>query len=297
MDALFETDGGGKSCSEGSPIGGSWLLRFLSAMSPSAPSRTTSLSDADADADADAGVAPILDPAARSASSSSSSDLPGPDPGPDIPGRVNPLLPLSAHYDLLNRTVLPAFASAHAAGSFSVAYAVGAKFVEMALVSIPSHGYFGRDTGGGGLWGGEDGANPDTDHTEGGRDAGTGTGDIGDVGDGDIGNRGQPPPPLALRWDRSTRDAVRVASLLEDLAEREGTEAEHEVEAIRALADLAARERRGDRGRMEKEEEEEREEDEMMMMRVRAWSLVDWVANRAGLICGSLVEDLCGGGE
>ena len=87
-------------------------------MSPSAPSRTTSLSG------------------------------PGPGPGPGS-GRVNPLLPLSAHYDLLNRTVLPAFASAHAAGSFSVAYAVGAKFVEMALVSIPSHGYFGRDTGGG----------------------------------------------------------------------------------------------------------------------------------------------------
>ena len=57
-------------------------------------------------------------------------------------GGVNaPLTPLSEHY-ATNETLLSLFSTLYEKDQFSVAYAAGVKFVEVALLQIPQNGYF-----------------------------------------------------------------------------------------------------------------------------------------------------------
>jgi len=57
-------------------------------------------------------------------------------------GGVNaPLTPLSEHY-ATNETLLSLFSTLYEKDQFSVAYAAGVKFVEVALLQIPKNGYF-----------------------------------------------------------------------------------------------------------------------------------------------------------
>jgi hypothetical protein len=133
----------------------------------------------------------------------------------DTDGPANsPLVPLSGHYDA-NDALLGLFASSLYGGggdgcgvggdAASLAYAVGTRFVEVALYRIPRHGYY---------WSG--GKEEEEEEGCGGRDVGDGAagGDDDERDGGDDGGEGGPPPPRrrspsSPRWPRRDDRADR----------------------------------------------------------------------------------------
>lgn len=193
---------------------------------------------------------------------------------------INPLLPLSSHYALLNQTLLPAFAKSLARQSYSIAYAAGVQFVEMALVGIPSHAYFDAETSV------STKKNTERDST----------------------NTSESASQCERDRQKSIHDAVRVATLLDEMVRTEKVGADvEETRRLRQMADEAASRDDinvcgmeascgdwtsivGDLG-LEGSGDREDSPDSSTADQ----SIWDWVAVHADNTCGKLVDEICSG--
>ena len=185
---------------------------------------------------------------------------------------IHPLLPLSSHYTLLNQTLLPAFATSLARHSYSIAYAAGVQFVGMALVGIPCHAYFAAQTLGGGAA---------HDHCT------------------RASSKEEPLPECERERQQSVRDAVRVATLLDELVQAEKIVVEgdgqqgEEVRRLRRLADEAAA-REGASNVLCGVDDSC---DWTSSIHVNGdESIWDWAATHADLACGRIVDEICSSG-
>ncbi len=185
---------------------------------------------------------------------------------------ANPLLPLSSHYALLNQTLLPAFATSLARHSYSIAYAAGVQFVEMALVGIPSHAYFAAQTLGGGA------AHEHRTRAS---------------------SKEAPLPECERERQQSVRDAVRVATLLDELVQAEKVVVEgdgqqgEEARRLRRLADEATA-REGASNVLCGVDDAC---DWTNSIHVNGGeSIWDWAAAHADSACGRIVDEICSSG-
>ena len=184
---------------------------------------------------------------------------------------IHPLLPLSSHFALLNQTLLPAFATSLARHSYSIAYAAGVQFVEMALVGIPSHAYFAAQTFGGGA--------AHEHHTR-------------------ASSKEAPLPECERERQQSVRDAVRVATLLDELVQAEkivvegGGQQEEEARRLRRLVDEAAA-REGASNVLCGVDDP----CDWASIQINGGeSIWDWAATHADRACGRIVDEICSSG-
>lgn len=219
-------------------------------------------------------------------SPNSSSELLSAHQEPTAP-HINPLLPLSSHYALLNQTLLPAFAKSLAHQSYSIAYAAGVQFIEMALVGIPSHAYFDAETS----------VNTKKNSEE--------------VDSTTSKYYAESTGQCERERQQSIQDAVRVATLLDEMVrtEKVGADAE-ETQRLRQMADEAASRDDisicgietscadwtsivGDLGL----DGNDGDRDDSSASPTPDQSIWDWVAVHADNACGKLVDEICSGSD
>ena len=232
-------------------------------------------------------------------SPNSSSELLSAHQEPTAP-HINPLLPLSSHYALLNQTLLPAFAKSLAHQSYSIAYAAGVQFIEMALVGIPSHAYMSSVSVGRlaiSYFDAETSVNTKKNSEE--------------VDSTTSKYYAESTGQCERERQQSIQDAVRVATLLDEMVrtEKVGADAE-ETQRLRQMADEAASRDDisicgietscadwtsivGDLGL----DGNDGDRDDSSASPTPDQSIWDWVAVHADNACGKLVDEICSGSD